>query len=507
MTKGREPTYERRELVYIGFMRLAAVAMFAGLIAIAGDPFSPELVVVIILAVPYSLWTMWLGARRWETFDARILIPLDLIVIGTAVLIGEGPESQATVIYFIWTIAMAILYPPRVALGCAALAIVGASIASIPAIAADPALWKELFLVDAIIAWMALITWCVSDVFRRRASDIERLSATRRRLLTDALGAEERARRRLSDALQHDALQVLLSAGQDLDAARGGHPWIASRARERIRLAVRSLRETVRTLHPAAIAEAGLAAGIDCGRRARSRRQRHHGRRPRRPRGRRRQRRAPDLARARAHARRCAQLGGVADRGRRRQYRRGGRARRLGQPRRPGRAQGGDPGGRVGARLEPREGRGRRRRDASWGRRVRRYQGRRDDPLRGWRRIRGSARRLTYGRRELRYFALARLAAMPLFTILNAVAGAPIDVDFVVAVVLSMIYGVALLWFAFSRYWDRIDARWFAAADLICLGAAITVTGGPESELRAAFFAWPIALSMLFPPRIVWVSR
>jgi two-component system, NarL family, sensor kinase len=498
----RGRTYERRELVYVGFMRLAAAAMFAGLNAIAGEPFSPELVAVILLAVPYALWTMWLGAYRTDTFDARILIPLDLVVIGAAVFIGEGPESQATVIYFIWTIAMAILYPPRFALACAGLAIVGASIASIPAIVDDPSLWEELFLVDAVIAWMALITWCVSDVFRRRAIDIERLSATRRRLLTDALGAEERARRRLSDALQHDALQVLLSAGQDLDAAKGGHPWIASRARERIRTAVRSLRETVRTLHPAAIAEAGLAAGIDAV-----------------------AERAAVANRTTADVRVDPAASGVNDAlliSLARELTLDAALGSAGAPiavvvgRTPDGVELAVSGHRAGSdelKAAIRHGESAL---ASSRERVEAVGGamRVGDDDAGETCVvaaipaqdetaHSSAPRRTYGKRELRYFAVARLAAMPLFTILNAVAGTPVDLDFAVVVVLSLVYGAALVWLAFSRYWDRIDARWFAAADLICLGVAITVTGGPESELRAAFFAWPIALSMLFPPRIV----
>jgi two-component system, NarL family, sensor kinase len=457
---------------------------------------------VIVLAIPYGLTTIWLGSRHAHDFDARWLIPADLVVIGAAVVAGEGPESQAVVIYYLWCIGMALVHPPRTVVICTFSAVLAASIASIPAIIEDPAQGEALFLVDMIILWIGIVTWCVADVFRRRAVDIQQLSATRRRLLSDAVGAEVRARRRLSDSLQHDALQVLLAAGQDLDTGlRGGHPWIASRARERIRLVVRSLRETVRTLYPGATAEAGLAAKIDAV-----------------------VENAAAANRATADVRVDPGASGVND------ALLISLARELSLD-----AARGSSGGQIavvvgrsnglveitttGSRAEPKEveaeledgssplAPSRERVESAGGSlRVR------PAPEGGTKVVArlpalsgGSTTRpkRPYGQRELRYFAVARLAAMPLFSVLNAVAGTPIDADFTTAVVLSLVYGFALLWLAMSRYWDRIDARWFAVADLLCLGIAITVTGGPESQLRAAFFVWPVALSMLFPPRVV----
>jgi two-component system, NarL family, sensor kinase len=500
---GEAPLYEPRELVYLGVLRVIAAPIFAGLNAIAGAPFSPVLIAVIVLAAPYGLLTIWLGSRHAHDFDQRWLIPADLIVIGAAVIAGEGPDSQAVVIFYLWCIGMALVHPPRTVVICTVSAVVAASLASVPAIVEDPGLGEQLFLVDMIILWIGIVTWCVADVFRRRALDIQALSATRRRLLADALGAEMRARRRLSDSLQHDALQVLLSAGQDLDAGlNGGHPWIASRSRERIRIAVRALRETVRTLYPGAVAEAGLAAKIDAV-----------------------VENAAAACRTTADVRVDPAVAGVND------ALVISLARELSQDAARN-AEGGEIAvvvGRAdgvleiaasGNRADPRDVRAELERGSSplapSRERVEAAGGsmRVGSTAEGATRVvarlpasgqRGGRVRATrpYGQRELRYFAVARLAAMPLFSVLNAVAGTPVDVDFTLAVILSLVYGFALLWLAMSRYWAVIDARWFAAADLLCLGLAITVTGGPESQLRAAFFVWPVALSMLFPPRIV----
>ena len=504
MSSPRRRPWEQRELIYLGVMRVVAAPLFAGLNAVAGDPFTPVLIAVIVLAVPYGLGTIWLASSdRWESFDQRWLIPADLVVIGAAMLAGEGPSSQVPVIFFIWTIGMGMIYRPRTVVLCTLGAIAAASIASVPAIAEDAGAAEDLFLVDMIILWIGFLTWCVADVFRRRAEDIERLSGTRRRLLSDVLGAEERARQRLSDSLQNDALQVLLSAGQDLDAARGGHPWIASRARERIRLAVRSLRETVRTLHPAAIAEAGVAAAVDAvaeraavgyGVRADVRvdpavtgindallvsltrelsldaARATPGREI-----------AVVAGRANWHVE-LAVSGNPADPRELEASIAGGESTLA-----PSRERVEAAGGTLSA--EPAEDGG-----STVVARIPALDEAESD---------GHARGLPYGPRELRYLALVRVASMPLFSVLNAVAGTPLDATFAAASVLSLVYGLALLWFAYSPYWDRIDARWFAALDLLCLGLAITVTGGPESQLRAVFFVYPIALSMLFPPRIV----
>ena len=90
------------------------------------------------------------------------------------------------------------------------------------------------------------------------------MSEARGRLLADALSAEDRARRQLSQSLHDDALQTLLAAGQDLDAGTAsGETSQLERAREELREAVTSLRETIRGLHPAALAHGGLSGGLD----------------------------------------------------------------------------------------------------------------------------------------------------------------------------------------------------------------------------------------------------
>ncbi len=76
------------------------------------------------------------------------------------------------------------------------------------------------------------------------------------------LGAEERERKLLAEALHDETIQDLLAAGQDLDEASGGDPVALRRAREEVRRSVAQLRTTIADLHPFVLEHAGLEAAL-----------------------------------------------------------------------------------------------------------------------------------------------------------------------------------------------------------------------------------------------------
>ncbi len=261
-------TYEQRELVYLAICRVLAVVLFFCLLAIEGGEFDTAVLIVGIVAAVYTATTLLIAATSWwQRIDARWLIPLDLIVIGAGVAASGGPDSAVRVVYFAWAIAMALIYSPRMVLTCAVAAMVTFTLFAIPFLdgpgAAGDEDLKALGQALLSLAWIGLVTFFTADAFQRRSERIQRLSDARQHLLSETLNAEERARRRLSQSLHDDALQVLLAAGQDLDAGMRGDQRLLERAREEIRLAVRKLRETVRGLHPAALEHGGLSSAID----------------------------------------------------------------------------------------------------------------------------------------------------------------------------------------------------------------------------------------------------
>jgi signal transduction histidine kinase len=95
---------------------------------------------------------------------------------------------------------------------------------------------------------------------RRAADDIAELAAARGRLVAQALDAEERARRSMSESLHDGALQDILAAGHDLWAL-GDAPG-AERARAMLRDIVARLRAVMVALHPTVLAYGGLEAAL-----------------------------------------------------------------------------------------------------------------------------------------------------------------------------------------------------------------------------------------------------
>jgi signal transduction histidine kinase len=95
---------------------------------------------------------------------------------------------------------------------------------------------------------------------RRAAEEIAELADARGRLVAQALDAEERARRSMSESLHDGALQDVLAAGHDLWAL-GDAPG-AEEARAMLRDVVARLRAVMVALHPTVLAYGGLDAAL-----------------------------------------------------------------------------------------------------------------------------------------------------------------------------------------------------------------------------------------------------
>jgi PAS domain S-box-containing protein len=98
---------------------------------------------------------------------------------------------------------------------------------------------------------------------RREAARLAEVAELRRRLVTQAIEAEERERSRVSVALHDNVLQLLLAAGQDLDdALEHDLAPAVEHARATLQSAVKELRAAVRDLHPLVLDTLGAAAAI-----------------------------------------------------------------------------------------------------------------------------------------------------------------------------------------------------------------------------------------------------
>jgi PAS domain S-box-containing protein len=133
------------------------------------------------------------------------------------------------------------------------------------------------------------------------ADKVSTLADDRRRIMADALDAEDRTRERISQLLHDEVLQSLLTARQDLAKLKptgGGQDNPASQAREAIVGAIHELRNAVVALHPVTLEQGGLASALKANRRHARQSQRVRGDAGGRAAGRRHTRPADRLARA-----------------------------------------------------------------------------------------------------------------------------------------------------------------------------------------------------------------
>ena len=204
-----------------------------------------------------------------HAFTARAELPLAPLLIADTVLLSllvcaEGGAVADARYMLLIPVLVAVLGGPRLALGIAALSVVGYVAAAVahPSFGAEVSV--RLLAVHTLdLAWRAGLAVAVSVLLTRRAERIRELAESRRSLVTQALTAEARARRELSYSLHDELVQQLLCAQQDLKVARRDRPEYIDRAEEAIGAAVQQLRREIFRLHPHLLETAGLEAALD----------------------------------------------------------------------------------------------------------------------------------------------------------------------------------------------------------------------------------------------------
>lgn len=217
-------------------------------------PFGPLLAVAAL----YAATTLALAVRGRSLAPPPVLAAADLVLVALLVATSGGPFSQLRYAFFLLPIGAALLLRPARTAAASAVAVAFYALIAATYPGADDAdavgfeVAQGLFLV-----WMGTAATVLSALLARRASDVAELAASRRQLVAQALDAEDRARRRLAEALHDDALQSLLAARQMLGT--GDAELVAQGLDD----AVRQIREAVFDLHPHLLAHAGLRAALE----------------------------------------------------------------------------------------------------------------------------------------------------------------------------------------------------------------------------------------------------
>jgi two-component system NarL family sensor kinase len=242
-------------------IRLAAVPVFAAAERLVDHPVANSALFgpLIVLAAVYALAALAGELRGTPLASPRALACVDLLLITALVATSGGPFSQLRYAFFLLPIGAALLLRPGLtALASAVCVLLYALVALTypdPTSVRPDALGFELTQ-GLFLGWMGTAATLLSSWLTRRANEIASLATSRGRLVAQALDAEDRARRRLAEALHDDALQNLLAARQLLDA---GDPESAALGREGLDEGRRPDPPGGVRLHPYLLEQAGCA--------------------------------------------------------------------------------------------------------------------------------------------------------------------------------------------------------------------------------------------------------
>jgi two-component system NarL family sensor kinase len=194
---------------------------------------------------------------------AGLLIGCDLALVSALAFASGAAFAELRGAFFALPLSAALLLAPR----RTAVASAATAAAYLLVAFTHPTSQRQRFAITLSHAlymlWIGLAAVILAKLLSSRRRRIGDLARARGALVAQAVSAEERARKRVSDALHDNAIQNLLAARQDLADARRGDGGAVDRAEEGVRLAIDQLRSTVRELHPYLLDHLDLPSALE----------------------------------------------------------------------------------------------------------------------------------------------------------------------------------------------------------------------------------------------------
>lgn len=208
---------------------------------------------VIVMRRPLGWWAVWASTG------------IDVLAVLAMCLASGGATTWLLPIFFLFPISVAFLDRPELTALLGLSGAAGYLVAWIVYSKRDEhvGLPNVVYVQVGCLLWLALATSALCLVLTRRSARVRALLDVRRKLVSEAMQADERHNRELSERLHDGPLQNLLAACLDLEDLRenptdSGFDRLDTALRE----TVTALRATVSTLHPQVLAQVGLKAGV-----------------------------------------------------------------------------------------------------------------------------------------------------------------------------------------------------------------------------------------------------
>ena len=223
--------------------------------------------VLVAYAVGSVLWLIFILTRPARPWYPWVSTFADVAVV-IALCIASGPATIALYpIFFLLPISVAFLDSPLLT-GVLGLSASFGYLLAWAAYATQEqkmgmTIPKVVYVQVGCLLWLTAATTALSFTLARRRARVLGLLDIRRRLIAEAMRADERNNRELSEQLHDGPLQNLLAARLDLDELRDDpSPAGFDRLDAALRETVTALRTTVATLHPQVLSQLGLTAAV-----------------------------------------------------------------------------------------------------------------------------------------------------------------------------------------------------------------------------------------------------
>jgi two-component system, NarL family, sensor kinase len=265
------PASETERLV--AWLRLPAIALIVSGHGLAHP--NPDNRAFFAAVAVFAAWSaavlVYVYLREVTVSFSVLAIAVDVAAITTLALLSGGAFSQARVAYFLVPIAVAFRFRPSfTAVAAASTTVAYVLQASLHPAARRPEAPRFIAVYAGYLLWVGAAAVLLSYVLARRTERVAELGAEGRRLMADALSAEQRERQTLAEGLHDSAIQNLLSVAHELQEIdeEGRHPALR-RSEAILAQTVDELREAMFELHPYVLEHVGPGAAIaSIGRRA-----------------------------------------------------------------------------------------------------------------------------------------------------------------------------------------------------------------------------------------------
>ena len=214
--------------------------------------------------------TVWLrggapSAIHWGWLGLYV----DLLALSAVCLIADrsaGTTWTAFVLlggFFLLPVLAATQLDVRVCVSVVVPTVVFYAIEAIASRESDAEPWASVVLRVVVLAGVGIAAIGLTRIQRSRVTAIQGLVADRTALLAELMAVTESERRSMAEHLHDGALQYILAARMDLEDARElADPDAFDRVDEALTQSSQLLRSTVSELHPAVLAQSGLAAAV-----------------------------------------------------------------------------------------------------------------------------------------------------------------------------------------------------------------------------------------------------